>query len=372
MKFEREFRVTMIDNASLLERLAGELRFLLHQLRLCWPDLKRDPIGFSRHTITDVGLRLQRAAAPNSVAALATALLVVLSAVLILVLLGNGSKENEIIQGDSAELARIIEFLPNPNPSSEDRGVGAGGQGRVGLANDKGEGSAPAPKKSTGGGGSGNQDPLPTQVGKPPQPSEIPAPIPKFPPARDQALPVAGIDIDPALWKNLPMAVYGDPRSKSWTPSNGPGDGGGMGTAKGSGIGEGRGPGFGPGEGGNIGGDRKDLGCCGSAGSHGHNPGNEDGVYPVLQVSERARVIAKPEPQYTEEARRNAVTGTVVLRVVFARTGEVINIRAVQSLPFGLTERAIAAARQIRFRPATKDGHPVNVFMQLEYNFNLY
>jgi hypothetical protein len=44
----------------------------------------------------------------------------------------------------------------------------------------------------------------------------------------------------------------------------------------------------------------------------------------------------------------------------------------VQTLPFGLTERAIAAARLIRFRPATRLGQPVNVSMQLEYNFNLY
>jgi protein TonB len=66
------------------------------------------------------------------------------------------------------------------------------------------------------------------------------------------------------------------------------------------------------------------------------------------------------------------VTGSVVLRVVFSRSGEVTNIRAVHSLPFGLTERAIAAARLIRFRPATRDGNPVNVYMQLEYNFNLY
>lgn len=83
-------------------------------------------------------------------------------------------------------------------------------------------------------------------------------------------------------------------------------------------------------------------------------------------------MIAKPEPQYTDEARRNQTTGTVVLRVVFSRSGDVTNIRAVQSLPFGLTEKAIVAARQIRFSPATKDGHPVSVYMQLEYNFNLY
>jgi hypothetical protein len=37
-----------------------------------------------------------------------------------------------------------------------------------------------------------------------------------------------------------------------------------------------------------------------------------------------------------------------------------------------LTERAIAAARQIQFLPAVKDGQLVSVAMQLEYNFNLY
>ena len=87
---------------------------------------------------------------------------------------------------------------------------------------------------------------------------------------------------------------------------------------------------------------------------------------------QRARVLSKPEPQYTEDARRNQVTGTVVLRVVFASTGDVVQIRAVRSLPFGLTERAIAAARQIRFEPAMRDGRAVSVSMQLEYNFNLY
>jgi protein TonB len=89
-------------------------------------------------------------------------------------------------------------------------------------------------------------------------------------------------------------------------------------------------------------------------------------------VTTRARVISKPEPQYTEEARRAQITGTVTLRVVFSRTGQVTNIRPVQSLSGGLTERAIAAARQIRFVPATRNGQAVSMYMQLEYNFNLY
>ena len=97
-----------------------------------------------------------------------------------------------------------------------------------------------------------------------------------------------------------------------------------------------------------------------------------DRVYKSPEVSTRPRVIAKPEPQYTEQARRDQVTGTVVLRVVFSSSGQVTNIHAVQKLGGGLTEKAIAAARQIRFLPAMRNGQPVSMYMQLEYNFNLY
>jgi TonB family protein len=371
---EREFRVTMIDNTNLLERLARELGFLVMRLRQVWPDVKSDPLGFGRRLVLESSLWFRHTlAAPNSLAAIATALLVVLSAAMILVLSGRLAREATGRAGNASEdLAQIVAFPPDPNVAPADKGVGAGEKGRVGFAGGRGEGSALEPKKSTGGGGGGLHNLKPAQVGKPPQPSEIPAAIPQFPPVQKQTLPVAGIDIDPALWKNLPMAVYGDPRSKASAPSNGPGDGGGMGTANGTGIGEGSGPGFGPGQGGNIGGGPRGPGGGGIGGSQGSNPEDPDRVYPAPQVTERARVLAKPEPQYTEDARRNQITGSVVLRVVFSRTGEVTNIRAIHALPFGLTERAIAAARQIRFRPATKDGRLVNVYMQLEYNFNLY
>lgn len=369
-----EFRVTMIDNRTLLERLAKEISFVVRQLREAWPHLKNDPVGFGKRAVVESRFRLQRAlAAPNSLAAITAAMLVVSSAVLILLLSDRMSTETEP-QHDNQELAQITMLnFPNPNATPEGHGVGAGSLGRVGLASGQGEGSAPEPQRSSGGGSGGNHNPLPAQTGKPPQPSEIPAPIPELPPVKNKALPVAGIDIDPVLWQNLPMPVYGDPRSKSSAPSNGPGDDGGMGIARGQGIGEGSGPGFGPGQDGGTGGDRKGLpGGGGPGGARGNNPEDPDHVYPAPQVTERARVLAKPEPQYTEDARRNQITGSVVLRVVFSRTGEVTNIRAIHALPFGLTERAIAAARQIRFRPATREGRPVNVYMQLEYNFNLY
>ena len=95
-------------------------------------------------------------------------------------------------------------------------------------------------------------------------------------------------------------------------------------------------------------------------------------VYSGKEVSTKARILSKPEPRYTEEARKNQITGTIMLRAIFAANGRVVGIRALSHLPDGLTESAIRAARGIRFIPATKDGHPVSMWMVLEYNFNLY
>lgn len=95
-------------------------------------------------------------------------------------------------------------------------------------------------------------------------------------------------------------------------------------------------------------------------------------IYTGKEVSVKARVISKPEPSYTEEARQKQVTGTIVLRAIFAANGQVVGIRAVSGLPNGLTQQAINAARRIKFIPAVKDGRPVSMYIQLEYNFNLY
>jgi TonB family protein len=367
-----EFCPTIIESTSLLERLAREIRFLVNELRQSWPDFKNDPIGVGRTLVAEGQLRLQILTRSPNALAVSAAMLVGISFAVILLLSGWVSKEDKPHNDEALAQITMLNF-PNSGAPPEGRGVGAGSYGRVGFAQGRGEGSADEPKRATGGGSGGDHNRLPAQTGRLPQPSAIPAPIPQVPPAQKLTLPAAGIDIDSALLQNQPSLVYGDPRSKSSVPSNGPGDDGGMGTAQGQGIGEGSGSGFGPGQDGGIGGDRKGQpGGGGPGGARGNNPEDPDRVYPAPLVTERARVLAKPEPQYTEEARRNQITGSVVLRVVFSRTGEVTNIRAIHALPFGLTERAIAAARQIQFRPATRDGRPVNVYMQLEYNFNLY
>ena len=371
----REFNLTLIGNAHLTQRLAVELRFVLNQIRCAWPSFKGDPLGFTRRELRELGKGIkQTLARPHLLSGALTALLLLCSVASIVMILERRSfKAN--LKTESEEFTRLftIDFQNQTKPTS-DKGVGAGEQGRVGLDKGKGEGSRPVPARAQGGGSGGLHNPLAASQGRVPQPSIIPAPIPttyaRLPPQSS-----AGLDIDPALWKDLKFTSYGDPRSKATTASNGSGEGGGVGTNDGTGIGDGHGPGFGRGRDGNIGDGDKDIGGGKIGGGKGRNPNptdDPDRVYSSPDVTQRARVLFKPEPQYTEEARKADITGAVILRVVFSRTGEVTNIRAIKTLPGGLTEKAIAAARQIRFVPATRNGQPVSMYMQLEYNFNLY
>lgn len=95
-------------------------------------------------------------------------------------------------------------------------------------------------------------------------------------------------------------------------------------------------------------------------------------LYKGSEVSLKVRVTKKPEPKYTKTARKHAVEGTVVIRCVFGSTGQVTNIHVISGLPDGLTERAVEAAKKIKFIPAMKDGHSVSMWMELQYNFHLY
>lgn len=98
-------------------------------------------------------------------------------------------------------------------------------------------------------------------------------------------------------------------------------------------------------------------------------PGEEQHVFSAKEVTTKVRVLSKPEPQYTNDARAMGVTGTVVLRCIFTADGAAKHFLIVRGLPAGLTEQAISAARRIKFVPATKDGRPVSTFIQLEYHF---
>jgi len=368
-----EFTLTIVSDVGLTHRLAAELSFLIEQVKQAWPSFRDHPVESTRNHIGQLRKWLWHILARQHVLpGLLTAILLV-STIVLSVLLLEKQTPRAIRETGTDEIADAVTIdFQNAPTTSSDSGMGAGEEGRVGFERGRGEGSRPAPARAKGGGGGGLHDQMSASQGRPPQPSVIPAPIPTVFARMPPALTAAGLDIDPALWRNLNYASYGDPRAKTTTSSNGKGDGGGIGDGNGTGIGDGDGPGFGRGKNGNMGGGDKNLGGGGKGGAPGDNPYELDRVYSSPEVTTRARVLSKPEPQYTEEARRDQITGTVILRVVFSRSGEVTNIRAIQTLSDGLTEKAIAAARKIRFLPATRNGQAVSMYMQLEYNFNLY
>ena len=248
-------------------------------------------------------------------------------------------------------------------------------EGPAGRAKGTGGGMKPKQEKPGGGGGGGRREALPASFGKVPPGAlqqQIVAITPHPPAIKNPSLPVTPhIVADPTLFPpdNRPIP-YGDPKSTSTTPSAGPGEGAGIGDGKGTGVGPGEGAGFGPGRGYNTGGGDGKIGGGGPGGGGGGTDYNK--TFNAKDVTRKAVLNSKPEPGFTEEARKNNVTGVVKLRLVLGASGSVSNISVVKGLPDGLTERAIAAARRISFTPAQKDGRPVSQWVTIEYNFNIY
>ncbi|HVC46590.1 MAG TPA: energy transducer TonB [Terracidiphilus sp.] len=82
-------------------------------------------------------------------------------------------------------------------------------------------------------------------------------------------------------------------------------------------------------------------------------------------------VLSKPPVRYTAEAREAKVQGEVVLRVTFTATGHVIVQGLVHGLGHGLDEEARREAEKIRFKPATRDGHAVDLTTNITISFQL-
>jgi len=89
------------------------------------------------------------------------------------------------------------------------------------------------------------------------------------------------------------------------------------------------------------------------------------------EVDVKAEITARPEPGYTREARRVGIQGNVVLKVLLLANGKLDRVRVVRRVPYGLTENAIRAACEIKFKPAIKAGKEVSQWVTVEYAFRL-
>ena len=163
--------------------------------------------------------------------------------------------------------------------------------------------------------------------------------------------PVTQPAIDAVPLGDANQALPGSITSQLTTDSLGPGDGGGAETGKGRGDGPDAGRGLGP-------------GGLGGTGGAVYQAGNGVTV-PVL--------IRDVKPQYTHDAMRAKVQGSVWLECIVLPDGSVGDIRVTRSLDqrFGLDQEAIKAAKQWRFRPGLRVGEPVSVMVTIELSFNL-
>jgi len=215
------------------------------------------------------------------------------------------------------------------------------------------------PGPGGGGGGGGNKMKEPPRAAELPGKDKITVQVdkpPKLEPPKqikDDPQPIAQLNIpavsSAAAQDSLPGAIEAPPGPP--TLSQGSGSGGGAGTGTGSGIGPGTGSGLGPGSGGGTGG----------------------GVYRPGNGVTLPRVLHEERPQYTSDAMRAKVQGTVLLECVVRVDGSVSDVQIVRSLDptFGLDQQAMAAARRWRFAPGTRMGEPVPVLITIELTFTL-
>ena len=92
-------------------------------------------------------------------------------------------------------------------------------------------------------------------------------------------------------------------------------------------------------------------------------------IFKTGEVDRKPIVILKREPVYATGAWVREIKGIVVVNTVFTASGKVTNLEVVNGLAHGLSQSAVAAAREILFIPALKDGKPVSTHVRIEYSF---
>ncbi|MEW5981549.1 MAG: TonB family protein [Acidobacteriota bacterium] len=210
-----------------------------------------------------------------------------------------------------------------------------------------------------GGGGGGNESIEPPRLAEAEGKEEVTIPVTEPPkvdpvPNPEDQLPQQELFIPAKTLASAEQFVPGvipSMASSNSTTSQGSGRGGGAGTGVGTGIGPGRGSGLGPGWGGGFGG----------------------GAYRPGAGIELPGLLREVKPQYTADAMRMKIQGTVVLDCVVMPDGSVGEIEVVRSLDptFGLDQEAVKAAKQWRFTPGRRLGKPVPILVTIELTFTL-
>ena len=120
----------------------------------------------------------------------------------------------------------------------------------------------------------------------------------------------------------------------------------------------------------------------GSAGSSPKPNPDASGKYHLGDGVSAPKLLFAPDPEFTDQARRKRLSGTVVIALTVDAAGNTQDVRVARSLSqdvskkykqiaLGLDENAVAAVKQYRFQPAQFQGKPVPVETKVEVNFRI-
>jgi protein TonB len=201
-----------------------------------------------------------------------------------------------------------------------------------------------APQKANGmHGGGGQRGPTPVTKGTPPKFAELQIVPPKAPPAVEPKIaiePTLEVQQDVKMASSIPQVGVAS------SPIVGMSMGGGYGT----GMGSGKGTGLGPGTGGNTGGGVRQIGGGVSA--------------PIL--------LYQVDPEFSEEARRSKTAGNVLVNLWVDETGNPSHVHVIRGIGMGLDEKAVAAVKLYKFKPAMENGRPVTVELNIDVTFHIF
>src|SRR5437870_13333621 len=93
-------------------------------------------------------------------------------------------------------------------------------------------------------------------------------------------------------------------------------------------------------------------------------------IYTPQEVTRRAKLTRPLDIRITDEALAHDVHGRIVIEAVLCRTGRVTDVRVIESLPYGMTENALAEVRSLRFTPAEMNWHTVSQKQRFEFGIN--
>ena len=91
---------------------------------------------------------------------------------------------------------------------------------------------------------------------------------------------------------------------------------------------------------------------------------------PCQEVAAKPKLVHLPQPGYTEAARAAGIEGKVRISITVDETGQVTDVKVLQSLGHGLDEAALTAARSARFEAAVRCGKPSSSTFTISMRFS--